>query len=663
MSASWQVHWISSLLARRQLSHLAPDILVRTLLIVGVGEFLAMLLFRFLHVRMGLWAAILDVFVLTLVTSGPLYWLVLRPAAQLATRAAAASAEAHFQAVVEAVSDAIVITEADGAIAFANPAAEPMFGFELKKLIGWPLSVLLPRGSRPGRTEAEGCRRDGSRFPAEVSTRVVVIGERELRVTLVRDITRRRQIEWELARLASFPQLDPNPIFECDAEGSVTYANPAALRLLQSLGGPEPAARLLPQNLPALVRACLGGCDDRRQAETPVDGRTLLWSLYALPESQRVRIYGVDITQRQRAEEALQERMSLATFVNDVSRTLTQAETLRQMLQQCSEELVRRLDAAFSRIWTLNPKENVLELQASAGMYTHLDGAHSRVPVGQYKIGLIAQDRRPHLTNQVIGDPRVHDQDWARREGMVAFAGYPLLLGDELVGVMATFARQPLTEAALQAMASVANQIALGIKRRRAEEALRESEERFRLLVEALPVAVRVVQDGRLRFINSAGAALYGYGRPEELLDTDSSSQVSEEDRARLREYMQKRAAGEEAPTRYEFRGRRRDGSLFPAEATVARIIYREQVASLAVIRDLTEGKRLRLFESLLPVCCLCGKVRDDTKTKRGHGSWRALEEYVVEHSDADLTHTFCPDCYRTYREREGLPPAEPPEG
>ena len=68
---------------------------------------------------------------------------------------------------------------------------------------------------------------------------------------------------------------------------------------------------------------------------------------------------------------------------------------------------------------------DVLELRASAGMYTHLDGAHARVPVGQFKIGPIAQERRPHLTNAVLGDPRVPDQDWAEREGMVAFAGYP----------------------------------------------------------------------------------------------------------------------------------------------------------------------------------------------------------------------------------------------
>ncbi len=101
------------------------------------------------------------------------------------------------------------------------------------------------------------------------------------------------------------------------------------------------------------------------------------------------------------------------------------------------------LHGAFARIWTLNPLGDVLELQASAGQYTHLDGPHSRVPVGKYKIGLIAQERQPHLTNTVVGDPRVSDQEWAQREGMVAFAGYPLIVEDRLLGVMAMFAPPP----------------------------------------------------------------------------------------------------------------------------------------------------------------------------------------------------------------------------
>jgi GAF domain-containing protein len=137
------------------------------------------------------------------------------------------------------------------------------------------------------------------------------------------------------------------------------------------------------------------------------------------------------------------------------------------------------LDAAFTRIWTLNEAMQILELQASAGCYTHLDGFHSRIRVGQYKIGLIAQEKKPHSTNSVKTDPRVSDKDWAAREGMVAFAGYPLLLEDRVLGVLALFARRPLTDDALRALGSAADSIALGIEHKRAQTALAESEARF----------------------------------------------------------------------------------------------------------------------------------------------------------------------------------------
>src|SRR3712207_2707267 len=128
----------------------------------------------------------------------------------------------------------------------------------------------------------------------------------------------------------------------------------------------------------------------------------------------------------------------------DVSATLAEGGTSRRILQRCTKSMVWHLDAAFARIWTLNEAEDVLELQASAGKYTHLDGTHSRVRVGEYKIGLIAQERQPHLTNDVVNDLRIHDREWAKREGMVAFAGYPLVVEGQLVGVMAMFSGQPL---------------------------------------------------------------------------------------------------------------------------------------------------------------------------------------------------------------------------
>jgi PAS domain S-box-containing protein len=207
-------------------------------------------------------------------------------------------------------------------------------------------------------------------------------------------------------------------------------------------------------------------------------------------EGRPVGMRGVtmDISARKRAEVELDRRVRQAALGADVGITLAEGgPTMRHVLQRCVESVVRHLDAAFARVWTLDREEKVLELQASAGMYTHLDGPHGRVPVGQFKIGLIAEERKPHLTNSVVGDPRVGDQEWARREGMVSFAGYPLLVEDRLVGVLAIFSRKELADDTLQSLESVANVIAQGIERKRAEEALRESAEQFSTLADSIP--------------------------------------------------------------------------------------------------------------------------------------------------------------------------------
>ena len=181
-----------------------------------------------------------------------------------------------------------------------------------------------------------------------------------------------------------------------------------------------------------------------------------------------------DITERKKDEEALLERTKLATLYGDIGNALVKTENLENLLKRCTEIIVEYLDVAFARIWTLDETGKTLELCASAGIYTHLNGAHSRVPVGQFKIGKIAEERKPHLTNDVANDPRVSDLQWAKRENMQAFAGYPLIIEDRIVGVIGMFSRNKISNLTLEAMESVANGIANGIDRKQIEEKRRQ---------------------------------------------------------------------------------------------------------------------------------------------------------------------------------------------
>ena len=177
-----------------------------------------------------------------------------------------------------------------------------------------------------------------------------------------------------------------------------------------------------------------------------------------------------DITLQREAEEAQAQRARLGQLMAAVGLALTRTTHPREMLQRCTEALVQHLDAAFARVWLLDEDQKTLVLQASAGHYTHLDGPHGRVPLGQLKVGLIAQERRPHLTNALLSDPHLGDPEWARREGMVAFAGYPLLVDDKLLGVVALFSRHPLPQSTLDTLQNAADSIALGVERLRAQE-------------------------------------------------------------------------------------------------------------------------------------------------------------------------------------------------
>jgi signal transduction histidine kinase/DNA-binding response OmpR family regulator/pSer/pThr/pTyr-binding forkhead associated (FHA) protein/HPt (histidine-containing phosphotransfer) domain-containing protein len=107
-----------------------------------------------------------------------------------------------------------------------------------------------------------------------------------------------------LARLASFPELIPNPIIEINMQGKVSYLNPAAISLfpnLKDLGIQHP----LLQGLTSIVESR----DDKTFIrELEIDGKFFEQSVHYIPESDLIRVFLVDITDRKQIEEELKQR-------------------------------------------------------------------------------------------------------------------------------------------------------------------------------------------------------------------------------------------------------------------------------------------------------------------------------------------------------------------
>jgi formate hydrogenlyase transcriptional activator len=192
-------------------------------------------------------------------------------------------------------------------------------------------------------------------------------------------------------------------------------------------------------------------------------------------------------------------------------------------------------------------------------MYTRLDGRYSRIPVGEIKIGLIAKERKAHLTDDVQNDPRISDNDWARAEKITSFAGYPLVVEDRIVGVMGMFSRKGLTQSTLDALAFIADGIAQGVERKNAEDALRSSELNLRLIVDSIPGLVCTMNAaGEFQLFNRQILEYFGK-TPEELKSWATSDLVHPDDLPRvIAEFTSSIETGH--PFESEHRCRRADG-------------------------------------------------------------------------------------------------------
>ncbi len=128
-------------------------------------------------------------------------------------------------------------------------------------------------------------------------------------------------------------------------------------------------------------------------------------------------------------------------------------------------------------------------------------------------------------------------------------------------------------------------------ERKRVEEALQQSEEIYRILIDNMQEGVFIIQDGKIQFVNEAFARTAGY-TVEEILGSYFLDFIAPEDKERVTDNYSRRLAGENVPKECEFSIMNKDGARIVVNVNVGLITYRGRTASMGTIRDITERKQ-----------------------------------------------------------------------
>ncbi|MGW8186159.1 MAG: PAS domain S-box protein [Desulfobacterales bacterium] len=228
--------------------------------------------------------------------------------------------EQLYRTTGETIPYGVWVTDASGFCTYVSPSFLEMVGMTMDQIqqFGW-LHLLPPEDVEPTKNHWLHCVQTGEKFEHEHRFKsmdgsyrnVLAIGRpvRDGEGNIIKwaglnlDITDLKQTEDELRRLSHFPAENPNPVLRCTQTGVLLYANASARDWLATFGRQTNGA--LPDPVHTSVIKARGRNHTIETDITDPLGRT--FSIFAVqpPGEDYINLYGIDLTDRKRAEEAL----------------------------------------------------------------------------------------------------------------------------------------------------------------------------------------------------------------------------------------------------------------------------------------------------------------------------------------------------------------------